>query len=76
LPAESTGSLVGALPLPALLADPVQEMPLAAALQALADYVGCQPAGLTAAPGGATLTGAKCAVASFVVGMEARATRR
>jgi hypothetical protein len=48
-------------------AQPVQEMPLAAALRALADYAGRQPAGLTAAPGGATPASATCAVASFLV---------
>jgi hypothetical protein len=46
---------------------PVQEMPLAAALQALADYASRQPAGLMAAPGGATPAGATCAVANFRV---------
>lgn len=48
---------------------PVQEMPLAAALQALADYAGRQPAGLTTSSGGATPADATCAVASFVVEM-------
>jgi hypothetical protein len=61
----------------AIAPQPVQEMPLAAALQALADYAGRQPAGLTATPGGATTAGATCAVASFVVGGPAsRESRR
>jgi len=51
----------------AIAPQPVQEMALAEALQALADYAGRQPAGLTAAPGGATPAGATCAVASFLV---------
>jgi hypothetical protein len=48
-------------------AQPVQEMPLAAALRALADYAGRQPAGLIAAHDGGAPASATCAVASFLV---------
>jgi hypothetical protein len=56
-------------------AQPVQEMPLAAALRALADYASRHPAGLSAAPARAIPAGATCAVASFIVGGQSRAAR-
>jgi hypothetical protein len=48
-------------------AQPVQEMPLAVALRALADYAGRHPAGLTAAHDADAPASATCAVASFLV---------
>jgi hypothetical protein len=50
---------------------PVQEMPLAAALQALADYAGRNAGGLAAAPDEGAPANATCAAASFVVGAPA-----